>query len=266
MPGPSSSPGLKVSQWCLRPWSAGSLRRRRAGAGLSGSERQPPLALRLPPQFQSEPCHRHPRFASSRLCWLTLRSSADPPPASRLGREALTVYDPPRGQAAFPAAVRSARTLGSAARQAHEPSVSIAPGALQSQSVERRAQRGEWDARRDIATRLAIEPLRSMSAKPAHIEPLKGQSVAPAPSKPWSAPAWPCRRRSEQQRMPCSNSCASSSAVRAAVPPPAERFATVSLPNPSLERGPSNGLARAALVVYDPPRGPSRWRSAQLKR
>ena len=38
------------------------------------------------------------------------------------------------------------------------------------------------------------------------------------------------------------------------------------LPNPSLERGPSNGLARVASQVYAPPRGPSRRWSAQLKR
>jgi hypothetical protein len=35
--------------------------------------------------------------------------------------------------------------------------------------------------------------------------------------------------------------------------------------NPSLERT-SNGLAREALLVHDAPRGPSRFRPAQLKR
>jgi hypothetical protein len=54
--------------------------------------------------------------------------------------------------------------------------------------------------------------------------------------------------------------------VQSLPPAPAAGSVTLPLPNPSLERGPSNGLARVAPAVYHPPRGPSRRRSAQLKR
>ena len=57
--------------------------------------------------------------------------------------------------------------------------------------------------------------------------------------------------------------CAQSIGPRAS--PSNERVPRV-LPNPSLERGPSNGLAREAPLGHHPPRGPSRRWSAQLKR
>ena len=69
-----------------------------AGSASSGCRSQ---RRRFSPRRSS---HRLPggSCALHRGCCLTLRSSGRPP-ASRLGREALSVYHAPRGQAAFPA-------------------------------------------------------------------------------------------------------------------------------------------------------------------
>ncbi len=94
--------------WC--PWERPAIPSRWAAA--RACARQQPMAGTAPSGGRSSHRRFSPRRSTHRLpgsspasrrgCCLTLRSSGRPP-ASRLGREALSVYHAPRGQAAFPA-------------------------------------------------------------------------------------------------------------------------------------------------------------------
>jgi hypothetical protein len=153
--------------------------------------------------------------------------------------------------------VRSAQTLGSAARHALEPSASIEPGALRSQKLGRRAQRGGWGGRGDFGPLRQFGP-QAHRHRCCHAPEHTGCSGGSSRSRGRHRRSHRIRRVRRTENP-----------IQSLPPAPLARSVTNSLPNSSLERT-STGkpLGPRGSHAYHPPRGPSAFPagSAQLKR
>ena len=127
-------------------------------------------------------------------CGLTLRSSG-PPPAWHLGREASQVIVRLAAQAPTRRGPLSSN-VRPRARHAFDPVLSIEPGALQSQSVERCAWRSELVAPGQLRRSLLHQntDVEAAAEERFSLCLCNSQSVVPAPPDEQLAPSASCRR------------------------------------------------------------------------